>query len=90
MDVNERQKNETQYAIDTVEGFASRTVSRLIKIIIALIVAWFLTIGGFVWYLFQYDYTTTVTEYAQDGQGLNIIGNENGANYYGTEAQNND
>ena len=72
------QRNDTQYAIDTVEGFASRTVSRLFKVIVALIVAWALTIAGFVWYLNQFDFIS------QDGEGINVVGIEgSGAYIYG-------
>lgn len=40
---------------------------------------WFSTIGGFLLYLNQYDFsgTTEETTYQQDGSGTNIIGDDN-------------
>lgn len=48
---------------------------------ITVLLLWFATIGGFVWFLNQYNFSSETTEYTQDGQGLNIIGDENGVNY---------
>lgn len=36
---------------------------------IIVLCLWFSTIGGFVWYLNQYDFTS----YSQDGEGYNNI-----------------
>ena len=52
-----------------------RTVKRLLVAFVVAIVLWFSTIGVFVWFLNQYDYAST--EYVQDGEGLNIIGDRN-------------
>ena len=52
-----------------------RTVKRLLVAFIVVIALWFSTIGMFVWFLNQYDYAST--EYVQDGEGLNIIGDRN-------------
>ena len=38
----------------------------------------------FVWYLNQYDFTGSM-EVQQDGKGINIVGDRNGGNFYGTE-----
>ena len=52
-----------------------------------VLVLWFATIGGFVWYLNQYDFVN----YEQDGEGYNNINNGeqgdviNGAEIAGTE-----
>ena len=81
------EKDNTQYALDIVSGQADRTARRLSVFIIALIVAWALTIAGFLLYLNQYDVTSETTEHSQDGQGLNIIVDRNGV-LYGTEAEN--
>lgn len=40
---------------------------RLIVVILTLMGLWFATIGGFVWYLNQYDFVSY--EYSQDGEG---------------------
>lgn len=54
-----------------------RHVRRLWIALLAAITALVLTVGIFVWYLNQYDFTS----YEQDGQGVNIIGNMNGVDY---------
>lgn len=36
-------------------------------------------------YLEQYDFASY--EYSQDGEGLNILGDRNGVNYYGSEVE---
>lgn len=58
-----------------------RANKRLIGIIIALVILWFSTIGLFVYYLNQYDFVGF--DYEQKGEGVNIIGNRNGVEYYG-------
>lgn len=62
-----------------------RTIKRLV---IALIIAVALLFAGNAAWLYawmQYDYVSeeTITEYQQDGEGLNIIGNDNEAGIYG-------
>lgn len=41
----------------------------------------------FIWYLNQYDFSGTSQEYQQDGQGVNIIGERNGVDFYGADLQ---
>jgi len=82
----DEKKSDHQYSLDIVSGTMERTNERLVKVIIALVVAWALTIGAFIWYLNQYDFSGETTEIAQDGAGLNIIGTRNGAYVYGTES----
>lgn len=62
-----------------------RTIKRLIRTILVVLLLWFSTIIAFVWYLNQYDYTSESVEYSQDGEGINVIGNENGVTYNGPE-----
>lgn len=56
---------------------------RMFIIIIVCIALWVAslagTIGGFLWYLNQYDFESVTEEYSytQDGQGTNIIGDNN-------------
>lgn len=61
-----------------------RTVKRLVIALIVLALLWFATIGIGVYAWMQYDYSSkeTVTEYKQDGEGLNIIGDRNTAGIY--------
>jgi hypothetical protein len=58
-----------------------RTVKRLVAVIIVMAVILCTTVGGFLWYLSQYDFTG----YSQDGDGVNLIGDENGVSYNVTE-----
>ena len=51
-----------------------RHVKRLWIALLAAITALVLTVGIFVWYLNQYDFTS----YEQDGEGINILGTSNG------------
>lgn len=49
---------------------------RWFRVAIVLAIAWFLTIGAFLWYLNQYDFsgtTTTSYETVQDANGLYAI-----------------
>lgn len=58
---------------------------RMFILAMALLVAWLLTIGGFVWYLYQYDFETYT--YTQDGEGMNVIGDANEVTDYGADAE---
>lgn len=57
-----------------------RHVKRLWIALLAAITALVLTVGIFVWYLNQYDFTSY--DYQQDGQGVNIIGDRNGVDLW--------
>lgn len=85
----ETEKNNSQYALDIINGMHERTERRLWQIIIALIVVIILMAGVFIWYLSQYDFTGVNTEITQDADGLNIVGSRNGAYVYGSESQSN-
>lgn len=54
-----------------------RHIKRLWIAVIIAVVSLALVVAGFVWYLNQYDFVS----YDQDGQGVNIIGDENGVDY---------
>ena len=75
-----------KYMLDLIDGAHGRTVKWMGRIIVALIIAIVLIVGGFLWYLSLYDYisTETVTEYEQDSNGLNIIADGTGVNVNGT------
>lgn len=88
--MDEKEKSSTQYTLDIINSMHEHTESRLWKVIIALIIVIALEAGVFVWYWSQYDITATTTEYTQDGAGLNIIGERNGAYINGAEVQNYD
>ena len=52
-----------------------RKFNRLVSLLIVVVILWFATIGMFVLYINQYDFSSI--EYVQDGMGLNIIGDRN-------------
>lgn len=54
-----------------------RHIKRLWIAVIIAVVSLVFVVAGFVWYLNQYDFVS----YDQDGQGVNIIGDENGVDY---------
>lgn len=63
-----------------------RTVKRLVAVIIVMAVILCATVGGFLWYLSQYDFAG----FSQDGEGVNIvngIGDENEVRYNVAEGQ---
>lgn len=60
-----------------------RTIKRFVIALLVVVALWFSTIGIFVLFLNQYDYSST--EYTQDGEGLNIIGDRNGVGFNVTE-----
>lgn len=68
-----------------------RTVKRLVVALIVAIALIFASNAIWLYAWMQYDYTgeEAVTEYTQDGEGLNIIGNRNTAGIYdGTDFDN--
>ena len=75
-----------KYMLDLIDGAHGRTVKLMGRIIVALIIAIVLIVGGFLWCFTLYDYisTETVTEYEQDSNGLNIIADGTGVSVNGT------
>lgn len=74
----------------------SHIVKVLSGIMIFLIAALLIISGAFLYYIRQKDkewldflsqYDFEDYDYTQDGQGVNIIGDSNGVDYYGTEAE---
>ncbi|MDE6357703.1 MAG: hypothetical protein K2L15_03830 [Eubacteriales bacterium] len=59
-------------------------IKNLIRIIIFMGIGWLSTIGGFLWYLYQYDYvtetTTTNLDSGESGTANYINGHGNYAN----------
>lgn len=58
---------------------------RMFIALVTVLALWACTIGGFIWYLYQYDFETY--SYAQDGEGMNVIGDSNEVSDYGAETQ---
>lgn len=63
-----------------------RISKRLWIALLTAIVACVLIVVGFLMYLNQYDFVSY--DYAQDGKGVNIIGDWNGVDYDGPAAEN--
>ena len=70
-------------AHESSEARHERTTKRLITSLLVVVVLWFATIGMFVWYINQYDFSAI--SYEQDGEGINIIGDRNGVGLDVTE-----
>lgn len=66
----EREKSDAWHMIELL----GKQNKRLFCLAMALLVAWLLTIGGFVWYLYQYDFETYYVD-AENGPA-NYIGND--------------
>lgn len=61
-----------------------RQNKRIFTALIIVIIMWFATIGSFVWYLNQYEFTTEIYDVnSEDGGFAGYIGN-NGDMYNGT------
>ena|GEM_PF-1235513 len=92
MDINERivdmeeRVEHLNFATEILQELKS-TIKRLWIILIIILSLWTATIGGFVWYISQYDYIG----YSQDGNGYNNVNVNNGGsvqNNNGTKSQN--
>lgn len=70
-------------AFEAAQARSERHIKRLVIALIISIIFGFLTNLAWLWAWNQYDYSSeTVTRtYVQDGEGLNIIGNENEVGY---------
>lgn len=65
-----------------------RQNKRIFIALITVVVLWFATIGGFVWYLSLYDFSTGTYDFTtEDGGDANYIGND-GDIYNGTTNSN--
>lgn len=59
-----------------------RQNKRIFTALITVIILWFATIGGFVWYLSLYDFSTeTYDVTSEDGGFAGYIGNDGDMNY---------
>jgi type IV secretory pathway TrbF-like protein len=80
-EVAEKGKNkvEESFAKELLKGYSAQAHRWFIAFIVVLIL-WFSTIGGFIWFLNQYNFESY--EYTQDGQGTNNINNNIGGSVY--------
>lgn len=86
--VKQKQKNieEESFAMYLLKEH-SKNAKKWFIIAIALLVCWLGTIGAFLLYLNQYDFSGYSVEGVQDGYGVNIIGG--GDVYNGATSKNN-
>lgn len=77
-----KQKVEESIAMQVVKD-STKNSKRWFTIAIVILCMWLATIGGFVYFLNQYNFESY--EYTQDGQGTNNIG---GSVYNGADVEN--
>lgn len=65
---------------------AERYIKRLWRALIVAIASLAIAVVAFMWYLSLYDFTSIDCE--QTGEGVNIVGDENGVDYNGAESEN--
>lgn len=78
------------FAMELLKGYSAQAKRWFIACLVILSM-WLATIGGFVWYLYQYDfesYETIVEQDASDGGDTNYIGKD-GDIYNGVSKSNN-
>lgn len=80
----DQQINSVPYiAFESELARQERHIKRLWIAFICSLVAIILIVTGFLLYLEQYDFVS----YEQDGEGVNIIGDQNGVDYHGAALQ---
>ena len=77
-------KNETVslFVYEGITAKLERTIKRLWIAIIIIVVLEFARDMALIYFISQYD--IEAYDYAQDGSGVNIIGDKNGVEYHGT------
>lgn len=71
-EADERQMEQESFAMTMLKTYAN-TLKKVIAVLVIVIMCWLATIGGFVWYLNQYDYASYE------------VSTENGGNAYYSE-----
>lgn len=64
---------------------AERFIKRLWIALVVAIASLAIAVIAFMWYLSMYDFTSY--DYEQTGEGVNIVGDENGVDYNGSESE---
>lgn len=64
---------------------AERYIKRLWRALIVAIASLAIAVIAFMWYLSMYDFASY--DYEQTGEGVNIVGDENGVDYNGSESE---
>lgn len=65
---------------------AERYIKRLWCALVVAIASLAIAVIAFMWYLSLYDFSTYDCE--QSGEGVNIVGDENGVDYNGSKSEN--
>lgn len=74
-----KQNVEESFAKELLKGYSTQAHRWFVAFIIVLCM-WFGTIGGFIWFLNQYNFESYA--YTQDGEGTNNINNNIGGSVY--------
>ncbi len=72
------------FAMELLKGYSAQAKRWFIACMVILSM-WLATIGGFVWYLYQYDFESYEMIVEQDGEGVNNYIGENGDILNGAE-----
>lgn len=70
----EKVSSENTLAMELLKEVQAQSKRWMIAFI-TILVMWFLTIGGFIWYLYQYDFASYEIT-SNDGGNANYIGND--------------
>ena len=70
---------------ESAQDRSERTNKRLVVALIIAIVMIFVSHACWLWAWMQYDYTGEETVVTQEGEGLNIYGDRNMTDFYGTD-----
>lgn len=82
MSDNRDHKEQHIYEMDIINDYRMM-IKRLFILVLVVLGLWACTIGGFVWYLNQYDFVS----YTQDGEGYNNINNRVEGDIYNNGAE---
>ena len=78
----------TKYVFESVSARFERTIKRLSIALLVAIVLIFVSNMAWLYAWTRYDYSSTEYSYQQDGQGVNVIGDENHVYDAGTNPDN--
>lgn len=72
----------------TIFKDSAKNAKRWFKAFLIVTFLWFATMGCFIYYLAQYDFSSYSVDATQDGQGINVVGGGDTI-YYGSEGSDN-
>jgi hypothetical protein len=74
-----------KYYFEQTQAKDERTNLRLVRALVLVIILFFLSNAAWLWAWVSYDYSGEETVVTQDGEGLNIYGDRNLTDFYGTD-----